>query len=276
MRLALAQFESEKTRAASIEKAFAMMEQAAEQHADVICFPEMAFDPFFPQERAKSEYFKLAEPVPGPTTKLFQDKAKQLGLVTVLNLFEEASPGEHYDCSPVIDKDGAYLGKARMMHIAEEPYFNEKFYYWSGNTGYPVFDTQAGKIGVAVCYDRHFPEQMRALVIQGAQLILSPFVGIMNDPMELYRIEMQTYWFQNQIFTGTVNRAGKGITADFAGESFITDPSGAVIAIGKSREEDLIIADLDLSLISHWREHRRFLRDRRPETYGILTKIPGV
>ena len=157
MKLALAQFASEKTRSASIDKAFTMMEQAAERGADVICFPEMAFDPFFPQERAKSDYFKLAEPVPGPTTKLFQDKAKQFGLVTVLNLFEEASPGEHYDCSPVIDKDGAYLGKARMMHIAEEPHFNEKFYYWLGNTGYPVFDTQAGRIGIANRAKIHLP-----------------------------------------------------------------------------------------------------------------------
>ncbi len=269
-RLALAQFAAEPTREQSVEKAIEQMRRASEQGAEIICFPEMAFDPFFPQWRCERKFFDLAEPVPGPTSERFQEAAGRYRLVTVLNLFERAAPGEHYDCSPVIDADGNYLGKSRMMHIAEEPHFNEKFYYWPGNTGYPVYSTKAGRLGLAICYDRHFPEQIRALVVQGAQLILSPFVGLVSDPLDLYEIEMQGASFQNQVFFGVVNRSGRGHTADFAGRSFVTGPSGAVIARGRSMEEDLVIADLDLDLIDHWRAERRFLRDRRPETYDIL------
>lgn len=270
MRIALAQFKAESTRDESVKKAFQMMEQAAREGADVICFPEMAFDLFFPQFRADRQYFALAEPIPGPLVERFQTQARALGLVTVINLFERATAGEYYDCSPVIDADGRLLGKSRMMHIAELPRYNEKYYYWEGDTGYPVHTTRAGRLGIAICYDRHYPEHVRALTVQGAQVMLVPTATSLPELGAIWEVEMQAAAVANQIFIGVANRVGRESDLNFFGSSFAVNPKGEVIARAPNDQETVLCVDCDLRLIEEMRQQLPFLRDRRPETYGIL------
>jgi len=268
--IALAQISASDNSESNIKKAESFMRKAASQGAEAVCFPEMGFMRFFPQHRAEQRYFQSAETIPGPTVERFQSLAKELRLVTIINLFEKESRGEYYNTSPVIDSDGALLGKVQMMHIAEEQFFNEKFYYKPGHTGFPVFQSSIGAVGVAICYDRHFPEQMRALTVQGADIIFIPQAGIKGNPIELYEIEMQAASFTNQIFIALINRCGIEEQMEFIGGSFFTDPTGAVFARAGYDREELLIADCDFSLIDSTRQERPFLRDRRPELYGIL------
>jgi N-carbamoylputrescine amidase len=256
---------------ANVERGLDWVDRAADKGCDVCVFPEMAFHPFFPQHRADASYFDWAEPIPGPITEAFQQKAREHGMVVIPNLFEAAGPGRHYDASPVIDAGGELLGVARMIHIAEEPGFNERFYYWPGDSGFEVHRTAAGPIGMAICYDRHFPEHLRALTIGGAEIILSPFAGTSGDPGEGYVLEMQGAAFSNGVFIACCNRVGDEATLTFAGRSFVVDPAGGVIATAGS-EEELLVVDLDRSLIAEARKQRPFLRDRRPELYRVLSE----
>lgn len=271
-RIALAQVSASEDIEGNVKKAEAFMREAAGKEAHIICFPEMAFMRFFPQYRAEKKYFDLAETVPGPTVERFQKLAQELGIITIINIFEKEERGLYFNSSPVIDSDGTLLGKTHMMHIAEEPYFYEKFYYQPGCTDFPVFHTKHGTIGMAVCYDRHFPEHIRALTIQGAEIIFTPQAGIKGNPIELYEIEMQAASFTNQIFIGLVNRIGVEDEMEFVGGSFVTDPSGAIPARAGTDKEELLIAECDLTMIEKMRRERPFLRDRRPELYGILQK----
>jgi N-carbamoylputrescine amidase len=270
--IALAQISASEDIEANIQKAESFMRKTADLGAELICFPEMAFSRFFPQYNAEMKYFETAETVPGPLVKRFQKLAKELELVTIINLYEKETRGEYYNTSPVIDADGALLGKAQMMHIAEEEFFHEKFYYKPGRTGFPVFHTRCGIIGVAICYDRHFPEQMRALTVQGAELIVIPQAGIEGNPIELYEIEMRAASFSNQVFTALVNRCGTEDKMKFVGGSFVTGPSGDMISHAGFDKDELLIVDCDFSMIDKMRHERPFLRDRRPELYGILNK----
>lgn len=268
-RIALAQVSASDDMESNLRKAEAFMKKASEQQAHIICFPEIGFVKFFPQYPAEKKYFELAEQITGRTVQRFQSLAKQLNLVTVINIFEEDS-GRYYNCSPVIGSDGTLLGKSHMLHIADEPNFYEKFYYQPGNTGFPVFKTSECTFGMAVCYDRHFPEHIRALTIQGAEIILIPQAGIDGNPIELYEIEMQAAAFSNQVFICLVNRTGKEDKIDFKGGSFAADPTGNIFAHAGSDKEELLIVECDLSLINQMRKERPFLRDRRPDLYGIL------
>ena len=271
-RIALAQVSASEDIETNIQKAEAFMRKAAENKAHIICFPEMGFMRFFPQYKSRKKYFKYAETIPGQTTVHFQNLAKEYGLITVINIFEKEGAGHYFNSSPVIDSDGSLLGKAHMVHIAEEPFFHEKFYYQPGRTSFPVFSTKHGTIGVAVCYDRHFPEHIRALTIQGAQIIFTPQAGIKGNPTDLYEIEMQASSFGNQIFIGLVNRVGVEDKVEFIGGSFVTDPAGLMQAHAGTDKEELLIAECDLSVIEKMRQERPFLRDRRPELYDILQK----
>ncbi|MCH7782339.1 carbon-nitrogen hydrolase family protein [candidate division KSB1 bacterium] len=270
-RIALAQISAAEDIQANMNKAERFMEKAAEKGAHIICFPEMGFMRFFPQYYEEEKYFKYAEPIPGPTVERFQPLAEKFGLITVLNIFENDS-GTYYNTSPVLDSDGTLLGKSHMMHIAEEPNFHEKYYYHPGSTGFPIFKTNHGTIGIAICYDRHFPEHMRALAIQGAEIILIPQAGIKGNPLEFYEMEMQAASFSNQVYIGLVNRIGVEDKIEFSGGSFVTDPAGLMQAHAGSDKEELLIADCDFSLIEKMRNERPFLRDRRPEIYDILQK----
>jgi N-carbamoylputrescine amidase len=270
MNVACAQFRHEGDRAASVEKAIEWMGRAADQGADIIVFPELAFDFFFPQVRADARYFDWAEPIPGPTTERFQAAAAELGLVTVINVFERAAPGRYYDASPVIDADGTLLGVSRMLHIAEEPGYNEKYYYWPGEGGRPVYETRAGRLGVAICYDRHYPEHFRALTLGGAELVVVPTATSTSEQTfkDVWEIEIQASAVANQIFVAVANRAGVDGELRFFGESFLVNPAGRVIARATSEEEELLVAELDLGDIERVRRQVPFLRDLRRDLYG--------
>lgn len=290
MKIALAQFTHSGDRAASVEKAVAWMGRAAADGASVIVFPEMAFDFFFPQVRADARYFDWAEPIPGPTTRRFQEAAANHGIVTVINLFERAGPGRYYDASPVIDADGTLLGASRMIHIAEEPGYNEKYYYWPGDTGFPVYETAAGRIGVAICYDRHYPEHFRALALGGAELVLVPTATSTSEGAfrQVWEVEIQAAAVANGIFVAVANRVGRDGDLRFFGRSFAVSPFGRTLARAAEEAEELLTIDIDLSEIEFARRALPFLRDRRADLYGpygaqrsadarpVTPRVPGV
>lgn len=265
MRVACAQFQHAGDRETSLRKAVDWMRQAADLGADLIVFPELALDFFFPQVRADAGHFDRAEPIPGPTTERFQAAAAEHGLVTIANVFERAAPGRYYDASPVIDADGSLLGVARMLHIAEEPGYNEKFYYWPGDTGWPVFETRVGRVGVAICYDRHFPESFRNLALRGAEIVAVPTATSLSEQAfkDVWELEIQAASVANQIFVAVANRCGTDGDLHFFGESFVTGPTGRVLARARPDEEEILLAEFDLADIEEARRHLPFLRDFR-------------
>jgi len=268
MRIALIQQTATSDRVANLAKGLESMRQAAAAGAQMVCFAELAFEPFYPQRPAVGDPAELAEPVPGPTTNAFQSAAEELGVVVVLNLFERDDSGT-FDCSPVIDADGTLLGRTRMIHITEYACFHEQGYYVPGDTGAPVFDTQVGRIGVAICYDRHYPEYMRALALAGAQVVVVPQAGAVGEwPEGLYEAEMRVAAFQNGYFTALCNRVGEEECLTFGGESFVCNPAGLVVARAPEGEESILYADLDLSEVAESHAQKLFLRDRRPELYA--------
>ncbi len=268
MRIALAQLASSTDRAANLVRALDAMTRASRAGADLIAFPEVVLNRFFPQHPGDRDALKLAEPIPGPTTEALSSHARELSLVTVFNLYEQGENGRRFDSSPVFDADGRLLGITRMIHITDYEGFHEQDYYQPGDRGLPVYETRAGKIGVAICYDRHYPEVMRALGVAGAEVVVIPQAGTIGEwPEGLYEAEVRTAAFQNGYFTALANRVGEEGRLTFAGESFVADPEGQVIARGKSLKEDLVLADLDLDLCARSTARRLFWRHRRPELY---------
>lgn len=272
MKIALVQQRASEDREANRRRGLESVESAARAGAQVIAFAELAFDPFYPQDRATEELLQKAEPVPGPTTDAFTAAARDLGVAIVLNVFERDGD-RTFDTSPVIDADGTLLGKTRMVHITEYACFHEQGYYAPGDSGVPVYDTRFGRIGVAICYDRHYPEYMRALALGGAQAVFVPQAGAVDEwPEGLFEAEMRVAAFQNGYFTALCNRVGPEPRLTFAGESFVCDPKGSVIARAGRETEEILYGDLDLGMVEDSHARRLFLRDRRPELYGEWLK----
>jgi len=275
MRIALVQQAATADKSSNLAKGAEAVRVAAKQGANLVCFAELAFETFYPQRPSDGRHLDLAESIPGPTTDLFCALAKELHVVIVPNLYERDGEAA-YDTSPVIDADGRLLGAQRMMHIPDYEGFHEKSYYTPGNLGAPVFSTAVGRIGVSICYDRHFPETMRALALGGAELILVPQAGAIGEwPEGLYEAEMRVAAFQNGAFVALCNRVGREDKLDFAGESFACDPSGNVIARASKSEEDLLICDVDLDTVPSSHARTLFLPDRRPELYGPWIGVEG-
>jgi predicted amidohydrolase len=261
MKIALIQQHATKDKAANVARGLAALETAARSGAALACFAELAFEWFYPQTPAGTNARDAAEPLDGPTVTSFRNKARELAIVTVINLYER--DGENtFDSSPVIDADGTLLGVTRMIHITEYPCFHEQGYYTPGDKGAPVYTTKAGRVGVSICYDRHFPEYMRALALNGADLVIVPQAGAVDEA------EMRVAAFQNGYFTALCNRVGKEETLDFAGESFVCGPDGDVIARGPKGEDAILYADIDLSVASRSNARRLFLKHRRPQLYA--------
>jgi beta-ureidopropionase len=266
LRIALAQLAAGPDTADNLRRALLAMDRAADAGAGLIAFPELALLPFFPQWRQHAAS-GLAEPVPGPTSERIAAKAAERGLVTVFNLYEDAG-GKRYDSSPVFDADGTLLGVTRMVHITDYAWFHEREYYAPGDRGAPVYRTRVGRIGVAICYDRHYPEYMRALALAGADLVVIPQAGSLDEwPEGMYEAEVRTAAFQNGYFAALCNRVGIEDRLTFAGESFVVSPTGGVLARGRRLEEDLVLADLDLAACDQAPARTLFLKDRRPEVY---------
>lgn len=267
MKLALIQQRVTRDRSANLRRGLAALTEAARSGATVAAFPELGFEWFHPQRPAAGDPASLAEPLEGPTVTAIREKARELGMVVVMNFFERAGD-RCFDSSPVIDADGSLLGVTRMIHITEYACFHEQGYYAPGDRGAPVYRTRAGSLGVAICYDRHFPEYLRALALGGADLVIVPQAGAIGEwPDGLYEGEMQVAAFQNGYFVALCNRVGQEDCLEFAGESFVCDPEGRVIARAPQGADTILYADLDLARARESPARRLFLRHRRPDLY---------
>jgi len=248
--------------------------EAAEQGAQIMCFQELFNASYFPQEQ-DAKWYELAEPVPdGPTIERMQKLAQETRMVLVVSLYEEDGPGIYYNTAAVIDVDGAYLGKYRKTHLPHLSGFWEKFYFRPGNLGYPVFDTAVAKVGVYICYDRHFPEGARVLGLNGAEIVFIPSATSRGLSEHLWRIEQTSHAIANGYFVGTINRVGVERDLgpnDYYGQSYFCTPRGEFVGeVGDAYEEELIVRDLDLDLIREVRDVWQFYRDRRPDAYGKI------
>jgi N-carbamoylputrescine amidase len=278
MRIALVQYHIGSNHAANVARGLAAVREAAANRATLVAFPELAFTPFFPCCGAGGAApVETGEDVPGATTDAFCRLAAELGVVIVLNLYEREGDRAN-DSSPVIDADGRLLGTTRMLHVAQMPHFYEQEYYTPGDHGMPVYETAAGRIGVAICYDRHYPEVMRSLGLQGADLVVVPQAGMVGEwPEGLYEAELRVAAFQNGYFTALANRVGVEPTMAFGGESFACDPSGNVIVRGPAAADAIVYADLDLRQLPSCHARQLFLRDRRPDIVpGLLACADGL
>ena len=268
VRIALAQRAATDNHDLNLRGALRTMEEAAQRGAQFFCVPELALTPFFPQYARHSHAQAYAEPIPGPTTDRVAARARELGLVTVFNLYEQAGD-RYFDSSPVIDADGTILGVTRMVHITDYACFHERAYYAEGDRGAPVYDTAVGRVGVAICYDRHYPEYMRALGVGGAELVVIPQAGSVGEwPQGMYEAEVRTAAFQNGYFAALCNRVGVEEHLTFSGESFVSDPEGRIIARARAGVDELLAVDVNLELARNSTARRLFWRDRRPELYG--------
>lgn len=244
------------------------VKNAAAQGAEIICFSELAFTKFYPQYKAEENYLELAEEIPGPITGEFQKLAKELGVVIIPNLYEREGD-KAYDSSPVIDHNGEILGVTRMLHITDYEYFHEKGYYTPGNNNITIYNTKFGSIGIAICYDRHYPEYMRTLALKGAEIVFVPQAGAVGEwPEGLYEAEMRIAAFQNGYYTALCNRVGKEENLRFSGESFICNPEGQVIARAGLGTSEILFAELDLDAIKDSNAKKLFIPDRRPGLYS--------
>ncbi len=276
IKVALIQHSVTADKQANVDRAVQAIREAVAEGAQVMCFAELAFERFYPQVPADENFRDLAEPIPGPTTQIFCGLAKELGVVILINLFE-LDHEKTYDSSPVIDADGRLLGVTRMIHITEYDCFHEQSYYTPGDRGVPVYSTHFGKIGIAICYDRHYPEYMRALAVEGAELVVVPQAGAVGEwPDGLYEAEMQVASFQNGYFIALCNRVGAEEKLEFAGESFVCDPSGNVIGRAGKGVNQTLICDLDLSEVEQSHARQLFMRDRRPDLYCNWLGKPSV
>jgi N-carbamoylputrescine amidase len=242
-----------------------------------MCFQELFYGPYFCQVQ-DPQYFSYTEHIPnGPTTKRMQELALETGMVLIVPMYEEdeQTTGIYYNTAAVIDADGTYLGKYRKTHIPHVKGFWEKYYFRPGNTGYPVFDTAVGKVGVYICYDRHFPEGARALGLNGAELVFIPSATSRGLSEYLWRVEQVSHALANGYFVGTINRVGIEPLGDddFYGQSYFVDPRGQFIGdVGSPKDEELIVRDLDLDQIEEVRQTWQFFRDRRPDAYDDLVR----
>jgi beta-ureidopropionase len=247
---------------------------AAAEGARVICFQELFYGPYFCQVQ-EAKFYEYAEAVPGPVTERFAALAAELGMVMVLPVYEIEQPGFLYNTAAVIDADGTYLGKYRKHHLPHLPGFWEKFYFRPGNAGYPVFDTAVGKVGVYICYDRHFPEGWRALGLNGAQIVFNPSATSAGLSDHLWKLEQPAAAVANQYYIGAINRVGieEYGDDDFYGTSYFVGPEGRLVGeAGDRYNGELIVRDLDLDLIDTVRNKWAFYRDRRPDAYADLTR----
>ena len=247
---------------------------AAAQGAKVICFQELFYGPYFCQVQ-EAKFYEYAEAVPGPVTERFAALAAELGMVMVLPVYELEQPGFLYNTAAVIDADGTYLGKYRKHHLPHLPGFWEKFYFRPGNAGYPVFDTAVGKVGVYICYDRHFPEGWRALGLNGAQIVFNPSATSAGLSDHLWKLEQPAAAVANQYYIGAINRVGieEYGDDDFYGTSYFVGPEGRLVGeAGDRYNGELVVRDLDLDLIDTVRNKWAFYRDRRPDAYADLTR----
>ena len=261
---------------AMIEAHLPLIDKAGKQGVQVLCFQEVFTQPYFcPSQDAK--WYAGAEPIPdGPTTRLMQDLAKKHRMVIVVPIYEEEMTGVYYNTAAVIDADGTYLGKYRKTHIPHVAGFWEKFFFKPGASGWPVFQTAYCKLGVYICYDRHFPEGWRALALQGAEYIVNPSATVAGLSEYLWKLEQPASAVANGVFIGAVNRVGTEAPwniGEFYGQSYFVNPRGQLEAVASRDKDELLVHEMDFDMVREVRNTWQFFRDRRPETYGPLTAL---
>jgi beta-ureidopropionase len=265
-----------KIRDLMIEAHLPLIAKAAKKGVKVLCLQEVCTQPYFcPSQDAK--WYRAAEAIPeGPTTRLMQDLARQHAMVIVVPIYEEAMTGVYYNTAAVIDADGRYLGKFRKIHIPQVAGFYEKFFFKPGNLGYPVFDTAYCRLGVYICYDRHFPEGWRALALNGAEYIVNPSATVAGLSQYLWELEQPAAAVANGVYIGACNRVGTEgpwTIGRFYGSSYVVNPRGKILRQASEDKDELVVADMDLDMVREVRDLWQFFRDRRPETYGDLTNL---
>ena len=259
-----------------IEAHIPYIESAAQQGVQILCFQEVFTQPYFCPSQ-DSKWYAAAESIPdGHTTKLMQEYAKKHQMVIVVPIYEETVPGVYYNTAAVIDADGTYLGKYRKTHIPQVAGFWEKFFFKPGASGWPVFQTAFCKLGVYICYDRHFPEGWRALTLRGAEYIVNPSATVAGLSEYLWKLEQPASAAANGVYIGAINRVGREEPwniGEFYGQSYVVNPRGNIEVIASRDKDELLVHDIDLDLVREVRNSWQFLRDRRPDTYGLITDL---
>lgn len=271
------------TGAGAVEKAVKKVAEAASRGAKIVCLPELFSCPYFCQRKDDTSAFEKAEPIPGPTTNLLSQAAKEHGIVLIGgSVFEKTQSGKYYNTAVVFERNGSLLDTYRKMHIPEDPRYHEQHYFSPGDSGVKVVDTPFGRIAVLICYDQWFPEVARIAALSGAEIIFYPTAigrftdeapeeGDWQDPWETVQ---RGHAIGNNVYVAAVNRVGREDGLDFWGGSFVCNEFGSVIAHAGSQEE-ILIAECDLSRIEQTRKAWGFLRNRRPELYKkIVQKTP--
>ena len=278
VRLGLVQMKADERPERNLKKALEGIRSAAHKGARIVCLQELFRSLYFPQTEDNA-YFDLAEPIPGPTTKMLSETACEEGIVIVASLFEKRTAGIYHNTAVLIDADGTLLGKYRKMHIPDDPSYYEKFYFTPGDLGFQSFSTRYGKIGVLICWDQWFPEAARLTALSGAEIVFYPTaIGWHDREPARVRPAQQSAWeliqrshaVANGVFVAAVNRVGKEEKIRFWGNSFVSDPFGQIISKAGSQKEEILIADCPLEQIRETRQGWPFLRDRRVDAYGPL------
>jgi beta-ureidopropionase len=253
-----------------------MIEKAGKAGVQILCFQEVFNQPYFCPSQ-DSKWYAAAERIPdGPTVGLMRELAKKHRMVIVVPIYEEAMTGVYYNAAAVIDADGSYLGKYRKTHIPQVAGFWEKFFFKPGASGYPVFATSYCKLGVYICYDRHFPEGWRALALNGAEYIVNPSATVAGLSEYLWKLEQPAAAVANGVYIGAINRVGTEAPwniGEFYGQSYFVNPRGQIEAIASRDKDELLVHDMNFDMIREVRNMWQFFRDRRPETYGSLTEL---
>jgi len=266
----------EKIKKQMVKKHEGLIAEAARQRAEIVCLQELFYGPYFAAEQ-DVRWYQVTEAVPdGPAVQWARKLAKKHELVLVVPVYESEMTGVYYNTAAVIDADGRYLGKYRKHHIPHcHPGFWEKFYFTPGNLGYPVFETRYARIGIYICYDRHFPEGARVLGLNGAEIVFNPSATVAGLSEHLWELEQPAHAVANGYFVGAINRVGHELPWDigeFYGKSYFANPRGKIIAQASRDKDEVLVADLDLDMILQVRNTWQFYRDRRPETYEALTR----
>ncbi|AUX25230.1 apolipoprotein acyltransferase [Sorangium cellulosum] len=261
-------------RDAMFEKHLPFIDEAGKKGVQILCLQEVFNAPYFcPSQDAR--WCDLAEPVPGPTVERLAAYARKYKMAMIIPIYEREMAGVYYNTAAVLDADGTYLGKYRKTHIPHTSGFWEKFFFKPGNLGFPTFQTRYARIGVYICYDRHFPEGARLLGLNGAEIVWNPSATVAGLSQYLWKLEQPAHAVANGYFIAASNRVGTEAPwniGKFYGTSYFCDPRGNFLATGSEDGDELVVAEMDLDLIEEVRRTWQFFRDRRPESYGDLTK----
>ena len=262
----------EAIRDAMVDKHIPLIEEAGKRGVQILCLQELFNAPYFCPSQDHT-WCDLTETVPGPSVELMSQYAKKYKMVMVVPVYEREQPGIYYNTAAVIDADGSYLGKYRKNHIPQTSGFWEKYFFKPGNLGYPVFQTKYAKVGVYICYDRHFPEGARVLGLNGAEIVFNPSATVAGLSEHLWKIEQPAHAVANGYYIGASNRVGSDEPWDlgkFYGTSYFCDPRGKFLAEGSRDADEVVVAEMDLNLIEEVRRTWQFYRDRRPDSYNAM------